>query len=78
MTNLKLGRVDKGQLPNNLADFLAPYHRSMSPSLQAKLRFREEGTGKWRPFQEIGGSAMQELQQFLKDTGFMPKGNCYL
>ena len=75
MTFLRLGRVDKGQLPKNVEAFLAPYHLSMSPALKEKLKFRDEGTGKWRPFQEIEGSAIQALQQFLKDAGFMPKAN---
>ena len=72
-TILRLGKVDKGKLPANLADFLNPYHPSMAENLKKKLKFRDEGTGVWRPFQEIKGNIIQGLQQFLKDAGFMPK-----
>ena len=75
MTTLKLGRVDQGKLPADLAEFLAPYHLSMSEVLKKKLKFRDEGIGKWRPFQEIVGKEIQKLQQFLKAAGFMPKSS---
>lgn len=42
MPTLKLGRVDQGQLPQDIDKFLAPYHLSMSPALKAKLKFRDE------------------------------------
>jgi len=72
-TTLTLGSVDKGKLPQNKEAYLKPYHVSMSSSLKKKLRFRDESLGKWRPFKEITGAAIQDLQQFLKDAGFMPK-----
>lgn len=74
-TILRLGKVDKGKLPTNLADFLNPYHPSMAEKLKEKLKFRDEGTGVWRPFQEIQGNVIQELQKFLKKAGFMPKSS---
>ena len=72
---LRLGKVDKGNLPTDVATFLAPYHPFMAATLKKKLKFRDEGNAIWRKFQEIQGTAIQELQEFLKETGFMPKAN---
>lgn len=72
---LRLGKVDKGQMPTNRAEFLAPYHISMAPMLKEKLKFRDEALGKWRNFLEVEGKQIAQLQQFLKDSGFMPKAN---
>ena len=69
-TILRLGKIDEGQTPTNLSTFLEPYHRSMSPSLKQKLKFRDEANGVWRAFQEIQGNQIQNLQQFLKAAGF--------
>ena len=72
---LRLGRVDQGSTPSSKTEFLSMYHASLSPTLQRKLKFRDEGNSIWRPFEEIPGSKIKELQQFLKDAGFMPKSN---
>ena len=74
MATLKLGKVDKGKLPKNLKKFLAPYHVSMSEKLQKRHQFRDEGLGIWESFLEIEGTKIQQLQYFLKSTGFMPNG----
>lgn len=75
MTTLRLGNVDKGRLPASITDFLAPYHISMDDNLQRKLKFRDEGNDKWAAFKQVKGTRIQEIQQFLKETGFMPKAN---
>ena len=64
MATLKLGKVDKGKLPKDPKNFLAPYHASMSAKLQKKHRFRDEGVGIWRSFLEVEGTEVQELQHF--------------
>ena len=74
MATLKLGKVDKGKLPKDPKNFLAPYHASMSAKLQKKHRFRDEGVGIWRSFLEVEGTEVQELQHFLQSAGFMPNG----
>ncbi|MBI5917401.1 MAG: peptidoglycan-binding protein, partial [Bacteroidetes bacterium] len=72
-TTLRLGRVDQGATPADKKKFLSIYHAAMAPALQNKLAFRDEGDNLWQPFQEVPGSTVRELQQFLKDAGFMPK-----
>jgi len=75
MTALRLGNVDKGNLPDSIPNFLEPYHISMDDNLKRKLKFRDEGNDKWADFKEVKGTKIQEVQQFLIDAGFMPKGN---
>jgi len=75
MTTLRLGNVDKGKTPADITDFLAPYHISMDENLKRKLKFRDEGNDKWTALKPVKGTRIQELQQFLKATGFMPKAN---
>ena len=72
---LRLGRVDQGATPADKRKFLAPFHTSMAPGLQNKLSFRDEGNGEWQPFLEVPGRSVKDLQQFLKDAGFMPRAS---
>lgn len=74
-TSLKLGTVDEGAVPADRAAFLEPYHEGMSEPLKKKLMFRDEANGVWRSFQPVPGTMVHALQQFLKDSGFMPKAN---
>jgi len=74
LPSLKLGKVDKGSMPADKLTFLSAYHASMSKALKEKMAFRDEGDGSWRKFEEIEGNRVSELQQFLKETGFMPQG----
>lgn len=75
MSSLNLGNYDTGAMPADKAQFLSLYHASMSGALKKKLRFRDEGNGVWRDFREAPGTKIREIQQFLKDAGFMPKAN---
>lgn len=74
-TILRLGTVDQGAVPADKKAFLEPYHASMADTLKRKQMFRDEANGIWRSFQEVPGRSIKELQQFLKDAGFMPKAN---
>ena len=76
--SFNLGNIDAGATPADKAAFLAPYHITMHSDLQKKLQFRDEVSSVWRSFEEVGdieGTTIRQLQQFLKDTGFMPKSN---
>lgn len=79
--SFNLGNVDAGAMPADNAKkaaFLAPYHITMHTDLQKKSQFRDEVSSVWRNFEEVGpteGVTVRQLQQFLKDTGFMPKSN---
>ncbi|MCE7925633.1 MAG: peptidoglycan-binding protein [Haliscomenobacteraceae bacterium CHB4] len=75
MNSISLGSYDSGAMPADKAQFLSLYHASLSDQLKKKLQFRDEGNGVWRDFRESPGSTIRELQQFLKDAGFMPKAN---
>lgn len=72
---LRLGKVDQGAKPTDISNFFSLYHASMADSLKKKNAFRDEGDGIWRSFSELNGHEVKELQQFLKDSGFMPKSN---
>lgn len=75
MSSLRLGVCDSGAIPANKAQFLSIYHDTFGEKLKPKLEFRDESG--WRGFTQLEsqGSRVKELQQFLKDTGFMPKAN---
>ncbi|MBK8565732.1 MAG: peptidoglycan-binding protein [Saprospiraceae bacterium] len=71
-TTLRLGKTDQGSIPADLSKYFGAYHASMAAALKAKRAFREEANGVWKPFEEIPGTEVKALQQFLKDAGFMP------
>lgn len=71
MATLKLGIVDQNSMPANKKQFLSSFHSGMADSLQQLQQFRDEST--WRPFTQMSGNSVRDLQQFLKDAGFMPK-----
>ncbi|MCB0542129.1 MAG: peptidoglycan-binding protein [Saprospiraceae bacterium] len=74
-TSLSLGKVDEGKMPSDKSAFLSVYHAVLDTALKAKNEFRDEGNNSWKPFSEVSGTGIRDLQQFLKDTGFMPKAN---
>ena len=76
MSSFSLGSYDSGALPADKSNFFALYHASLSENLKKKLQFRDEGNSVWRDFRETPGTGVRDLQQFLKDAGFMPKANC--
>ncbi|MBK6929445.1 MAG: peptidoglycan-binding protein [Saprospirales bacterium] len=74
-TILRLGNFDEGKMPASRTTFLEPYHTGMSNFLKLRKQFRDEANGVWRGFVQVPGTAIRDLQQFLKDSGFMPKAN---
>lgn len=73
MSSFSLGNFDSGAMPADKAQFFSLYHASMTDRLKKKMQFRDEGNGVWRDFRETPGTGIRDLQQFLKDAGFMPK-----
>ncbi len=75
-TTLRLGKLDKGKLPTNLANFFKVLHRDINGAKvpQKNVKFRDDGNNVWRPLIEIEGSEVTELQHFLRKAGFMPNG----
>ncbi len=67
---LRLGVVDAGAKPQNAKAFLLPFHALMSPALQNKGMLRDESNSVWRPFTEVTGTSVWELQEFLRTAGF--------
>ncbi len=72
MAILHLGSVDGGALPADKQSFLAPYHRGLPQDLLRKNAFRDEGNHEWRSFEEVQGTDVHRLQEFLKESGFFP------
>lgn len=69
--SLRLGDVDQGAMPTNLEDYLRPYHDSLGMAVNMNPpQFRDE-VG-WHPFNQRTDHSVAELQQFLKDAGFLP------
>ncbi len=71
-TTLRLGKVDQGFKPADQASFFMRFHAVLSKALREKMAFRDEGDGRWRPFEEVPGIPVSTLQKFLKEAGFMP------
>ena len=46
----------------------------MSAPLRKKHQFRDESDASWKPIDPVEGDAIKELQQFLKEAGFMLRG----
>jgi hypothetical protein len=68
---VKLGSCDQGCAPPDAAAFLAPIHET---TMRAKRGLRGEADSEWLEFTESPGSAVRDLQRFLKDAGFFPHG----
>ena len=74
MVVLKLGKIDKQGVPEDLDAFFKKFHSSMSANLRKKHEFRDESDASWQPIEPVDGNAIEVLQQFLKDAGFMLRG----
>jgi len=72
MATLYLGGCDAGKRPANAKTFLNPYH--MDGLLRNTRSFRDDDRTTWRRFRNTPGSEVAELQQFLFEKGFMPRG----
>ena len=73
MQVLRLGIVDKNARPFGISEWLQPFHRAMSTDLKRLNQFRDEPNNIWRPFKNVDGNSVSELQAFLKQAGFFPK-----
>lgn len=72
MSTLFLGSCDRGKIPADRRNFLAPYHKD---GLTARaVSFRDDDRTTWRSFREGETNEVAELQKFLRDAGFMPRG----
>lgn len=71
MAVLYLGSCDAGKVPSSRKTFLKPYH--IDGLLIGKVSFRDDDRTKWRSFREGTGNHVLKLQQFLFNTGFMPR-----
>lgn len=76
MKALILGNIDTGKLATKkerLA-YLSLYHQDDIDSLTKVMKFRDDDFRISRKFEEIQGNTISELQEFLRDRGFMPRG----
>ena len=76
MKALQLGNMETGKLATKkerLA-YLNPYHQDDIDALTKEMKFRDDDYRVSRKFKEIEGTAISELQEFLRDRGFMPRG----
>jgi peptidoglycan hydrolase-like protein with peptidoglycan-binding domain len=71
MAELYLGSCDAGKAPKIRKDFFKPYH--IDGLLIGKLSFRDDDRTNWRSFREGIGDEVLKLQQFLFNSGFMPR-----
>jgi len=72
MNTIFLGSCDNGKVPIDTKDFLSGYHNL--GVLRGTKSFRDEDRSKWRRFREISGNEVTNLQEFLFESGFMPRG----
>ena len=70
---LRLGSVDHGAMPPDLAAFLMPVHE-MTMLRRRPGKMRGERKGEWVAFHELDGQAVTALQSTLKHAGFYPFG----
>ena len=74
MAILKLGKIDKRGIPEDLDAFFKRFHSSMSANLRKKHEFRDESDSSWQPIEPVAGNSIETLQIFLKEAGFMLRG----
>ncbi|WP_310991988.1 peptidoglycan-binding domain-containing protein [Aequorivita marina] len=72
MSTLYLGSCDKGSVPKDRKKFLKPFHKDgLTTSV---VSFRDDDRTTWRSFREGNTDEVAQLQQFLYEAGFMPRG----
>lgn len=71
MATLSLGTIDAGSKPADVSAFFTRYHGDI-PTKISREKFRDEADGVWVGFKEIPGKEVQNWQQFLKESGFLP------
>jgi hypothetical protein len=72
MNTLFLGSVDTGKMPSDTVKYLQPYH--YLGLLRGTKSFRDDDRSKWRRFRVNHGPEVTQLQKFLYEAGFMPRG----
>ncbi|OAB81860.1 peptidoglycan-binding domain-containing protein [Cochleicola gelatinilyticus] len=72
MSALFLGSCDADKYPADRKKYLAPFHRD--GLLVGKVSFRDDDRTAWRSFRKESASEVTELQKFLHQAGFMPRG----
>ena len=71
MATLKLGTYDQDTLSEeNMLEHIRTLNHQMHSSLRSRNQFRDDG--QWFGPVPVSNHAVRELQQFLKDSGFMP------
>ncbi|TXD83219.1 hypothetical protein ESY86_13595 [Subsaximicrobium wynnwilliamsii] len=71
MSTLKLGLHDTGKAPSNPKEFLNILHAG---DIKDVSSFKDEDRSTTLKFQAVSGSEITELQTFLYNAGFMPRG----
>lgn len=76
MVNLKLGNFDSGRLITNedRKKYLRTYHGDRLKEVTQKMQFKDDDFGVARDLVKLEGSDVAELQRFLYEKGFMPRG----
>ena len=77
MSALFLGNFDAGKIQNNeeRKAYLKPFHQGGNLNdLTNKMQFNDDDARKKRGFVEVPGTEISDLQQFLFENGFMPRG----
>jgi hypothetical protein len=71
MKELIIGNYDLGKKPPNVKEFLRPLH---GIDIGDTSLFKDEDRNSTQPFSMIEGSEVSNLQRFLFERGFMPRG----
>ena len=72
MSTIYLGSCDTAKRPADPVKFLSPYHRD--GILKNTSSFRDDDRTTWRRFRDSPGEEVTQLQEFLSEAGFMPRG----
>ena len=72
MGTIYLGSCDAGKIPSDRKKFLTLYHKDGLTA--SAVSFRDDDRTTWRAFRPGGTNEVAELQQFLFEAGFMPRG----
>lgn len=76
MSTLTLGSFDAGKIKTaeERKAYLRQYHLGGIENLTEKMVFNDDDLKKTRKFIELTGTEVTQLQEFLFDKGFMPRG----
>lgn len=76
MSTLTLGSFDAGKIKTaeDRKAYLRQYHLGGIENLTEKMVFNDDDLKKNREFVELAGNEVAQLQEFLSNKGFMPRG----